>query len=121
MPLVRMDWLRTPCDSIQHVMEGVRPRINLKRQIGETYASLIHLCRSLRWLPTLFSAFVMFVGLAVPKDKRLQGIRRVWPILLVAIAGCGMYSLVHVEARYVAVFLGDVLLRIADSVSGTAP
>jgi len=85
-------------------MEGVRPRINLKRQIGETYASLIDLCRSLRWLLP-FSAFVMFVGLAVPKDKHLQGIRRVWPILLVAIAGCGMYSLVHVEARYVAVFL----------------
>ncbi len=85
-------------------MEGVRPRIALKRQIGESYASLIDLCRSLRWLLPI-AAFVLFVGFTGPKDKRVQAVRLVWPIFLLAVAGCGMYSLVHVEARYVAAFL----------------
>jgi hypothetical protein len=85
-------------------MEGVKPRIAVKRQIGESYASLIDLCRSLRWLVPVV-LFVLLMGLAGPKCERLQGLQRVWPIFLLAIAGCGMYSLIHVEARYVAAFL----------------
>jgi hypothetical protein len=85
-------------------MDGVRPRIDLKRQIGESYAGLIDLGRSLRWLLPVV-AFAVFVSLYDSGHERLQRLRRMWPIFLLAIAGCGMYSLVHVEARYVAAFL----------------
>jgi hypothetical protein len=85
-------------------MEGVRPRIAVNRQIGESYASLIDLCRSLRWLLPVV-AFAVFAWQSGSEDERLQGLRRMGPILLLAVAGCGMYSVVHVEARYVAAFL----------------
>lgn len=85
-------------------MEGVRPRINLKRQIGEIYASLIDLCWSLRWLLPVV-AYVIVMILLTSGNAVLRRTARMWPILLIGVAGCGMYSVVHVEARYVAAFV----------------
>src|SRR5262249_39293531 len=49
-------------------MEGVQPRFSLKRQIGETYASLIDLCRSLRWL----SGVVLLISMMFVLGQRRQ-------------------------------------------------
>jgi hypothetical protein len=84
-------------------MRGVRPRFAFKRQIGETYASFIDLCRSLRWLWGPMGALALFSALST-RDRLLRWLKIAWPILLIGVAGCGMYVAVHVEARYIGVF-----------------
>lgn len=85
-------------------MQGVRPRFAFKRQIGETYASFVDLCRSLRWLWGPMGALALFAALST-REPLLRWLKIAWPILLIGVAGCGMYVAVHVEARYVGVFL----------------
>ena len=85
-------------------MAGVRPRFAAKRQIGETLASLIDLSRSLRWL-TGIALFVVALFMLGPRRQVLARVSDLWPIGAIGLAGCAMYLLIHVEARYIGTFL----------------
>ena len=85
-------------------MQGMRERVALKRQIGETMASVVDLGRSLIKLIVLIAALI-WLGLSVPRQQMQGRFLRVWPLLLIGVAGCAMYVTVHVEARYVGSFL----------------
>ncbi len=84
--------------------EGATLRVSPKREL-----SVIH-----HWLSFYFDLFfssqaALFVGFVVlcfmaGRDILLKQIAARWPVLLVGLAGLGMYSLVHAESRYVAVF-----------------
>jgi hypothetical protein len=85
-------------------MAGVRPRFALKRQVGEMYANVIDLARPIRRLSLLVAVLVVLAFL-VPRNVVLENISWAWPVWLIGIAGCAMYVVVHVEARYVGTFL----------------
>lgn len=84
--------------------EGAAPRISVKRQL-----SVIQ-----RWLMFYFDMFLpnqaaLLVGFVVlclmaGRNLVLRQLAARWPVWLVALAGLGMYALVFVEPRYVAVF-----------------
>ena len=84
--------------------EGAVPRVLLKREL-----SVIH-----RWLMFYFDLLfpnqaALFVGffvlcLMAGRDLFVQQVAARWPVWLIGLAGLGMYALVFVESRYVAVF-----------------
>jgi hypothetical protein len=86
-------------------MKGVRPRFALKRQVGEFYANVVDLSRSLLRLILFILAIAIPLLSARHRRPIWQSIVNAWPILFLGLAGCGAYLLVHVEARYVGAFL----------------
>lgn len=96
-------------------MKGVRPRLALKRQIGEAYLNLANLGKPLRqMLPVLMVALLLMFR--IPKREAQQGLMRTWPLALLAIAGCAMYAVVHLEGRYIGAFL---VLFVCSIIAGT--
>jgi hypothetical protein len=85
-------------------MLGVRPRLALKRQLGETYLNLIELGKPFRQLLPVLLVAVLF-GLSVPRAEISERLKTAWPLAALAIAGCAMYVLVHVEGRYIGAFV----------------
>jgi hypothetical protein len=84
--------------------EGAVPRVSLKREL-----SVIR-----HWLSFYFDIFLasqtgLLVGFVVlcfmgERNLFLKQLTARWPVWLIALAGLGMYALVHSELRYVAVF-----------------
>jgi len=84
--------------------DGVVPRVSLKRELPVIQ----------RWLKFYFDMIfpdqaALFVGFVVlcfmaGRDLVLQQMTARWPVWLMGVAGLGMYALVYVEPRYVAVF-----------------
>jgi hypothetical protein len=83
---------------------GATPRLHLKRQLQVMHRYVM------LYVQMLFSAqAALFVGVVVlfflsGSRYALRHITARWPIWLIGLAGLGMYSLVAVEMRYVAVF-----------------
>jgi hypothetical protein len=85
--------------------EGAIPRVYVKTQL-----SVIH-----RWLVYYLDLFFasqtsLFVGFVVlcfmaGRGLFLEQIAARWPVWLIGLTGLGMYTLVHAELRYIAVFL----------------
>lgn len=86
-------------------MQGVHPRFAFKRQVGEFYANVVDLSRSLRRLVVFLLVIVIPLLFARPRRLIWQSSVDAWPILCIGVAGCAAYLLVHVEARYVGAFL----------------
>ena len=84
--------------------EGAVPRVSLKRELGVILRWLMFYC------DLFFSNQVgLFVGFVVlcfmaGRDHIFERMTARWPVWLIGLAGLGMYALVFVESRYVAVF-----------------
>ena len=85
--------------------EGALPRVALKGQIALVKSSLRY------YLGLLFTSqaallvgFVILYFMAGRHYFRRQLATR-WPVWLIGLTGLGMYAMVHVELRYIAVFL----------------
>jgi hypothetical protein len=84
---------------------GVRPRFALKRQIGQILFNLFDLGRIIRPLG-LFIAAVLMLGFGSGGVNSMSSaLAKTWPLWTIGLAGCAMYVVVHLEARYVGVFL----------------
>ena len=84
--------------------DGAVPRVSLKRQLSVFLASLEY------YFSLLFSAqTALLVGFVIlcfmaGRERFLKQMAAQWPIWLIGLVGLGMYALVHVELRYLAVF-----------------
>jgi hypothetical protein len=87
-----------------HWIQGVRPRFVLKQQIATIEANLLDNKGLLLALGVAIAA-VIVVGYLLRRNKDISMFRSSWPLCAIGAAGCVMYVLVHVEARYVAAFL----------------
>ncbi len=89
---------------------GIQPKFNLARQIDVLHRSLDIYFSVFVQLGAVFGGFValLFVG-----DRRatLRHVAGQWPLYVPALAALGMYSLVHVELRFLGGFV--ILLCLA--------
>jgi len=85
-------------------MQGMRPRFNLRRQVGEAYSNFLYLCRYFVALSGMIAG-ILLVAVFGPKTGVRERFRHTWPVLLIGIAGCAMYIPVHLEGRYIGAFL----------------
>lgn len=92
-------------------MTGVRARFDFKRQVGQSYANIIDMARPLRRLIILLVA-LLSAAFVLPRKQIGQPILAAWPVLLIGVAGPAMYVIVHVESRYIGVFLVLILCPI---------
>jgi hypothetical protein len=103
-------------------MSGVRPHVDLGRQIAQSLLNLYFLKQIL--LPLFPLAAGILILAIVSQARRVgQSLSIVWPVCLIGIAGFAMYVVVHVEARYVGVFaalLACAVLRLFVDVPGKA-
>ena len=84
---------------------GVRPRFALKRQIGQILSNLFDLGRIIRPLGLVIAA-VLLLGFWSGGVNSMSGaLAKTWRLWTIGLAGCAMYVVVHLEARYVGVFL----------------
>ena len=83
-------------------IEGVRPRFVLRRQIATIGRSLLD-------NPELTTAFgvagILMLGHFFRRLRHVLVFHSNWAMCVIGLAGCAMYSLVHVESRYVGAFL----------------
>ena len=101
-------------------MSGVRPRVDLRRQVAHSLLNLYFLKQIL--LPLLpLVAGIVILAIVTQFRRVAQNLSVIWPICLLGIAGFAMYVIVHVEARYVGVFavlLSCAVLRLFVDVPG---
>jgi hypothetical protein len=85
-------------------MEGVRPRFVLRRQIATLLANFL---KNQELLIALAMAvlLVLTFGYCLRRRLDVSMLRCTWSMCLIGFAGCVMYAMVHVEARYVGAFL----------------
>ncbi len=84
--------------------EGAVPRVRLKGELSVIHHWLaVYLDNFFAAQTALFVGFIVLCFIAGGDLVRKQIAAR-WPVWLIALAGLGMYSLVYVELRYVAVF-----------------
>src|SRR5262249_8389568 len=83
--------------------DGAIPRVILRRQLSVTRTIVSYYREKL--LTTQLPLLIGFVILLVlgRRHQLLKQITARWPLWTVALAGLGMYALVHVERRYIAV------------------
>ena len=84
--------------------EGAVPRVSLKRELFVIHHWLLFYFDM--FLPNQAALFVGFIVLCLFAGRNLvfEQLAGQWPIWLIGLAGLGMYALVFVEPRYVAVF-----------------
>jgi hypothetical protein len=101
--------------------EGAVPRVHIREQLivvrkhVEMYLEMLFSAQTQIFCPcpggphagqqTLLVGFVALCLMSGRKWQFLRGVAGEWPVWLPAIVALGMYSLVHVEPRYAAVFL----------------
>jgi len=90
---------------------GIEPKFNLARQVDVLHRSLDIYFSVFTQLGAVFGGFValLFIG-----DRRAT-LRRVagqWPLYVPALAVLGMYSLVHVELRFLGGFVALLCLAL---------
>jgi len=86
-------------------IDGVRPRIVVRRQIGEAIANLKQLTLTFEPLLPLLGILWALCLQSTQRKQLLAGLRRTWPLCIIGIAGCAMYVPIHFEPRYVGAFL----------------
>jgi hypothetical protein len=104
-----------PFNNMPYWYEGHRLFFSPRLQALAITREIFHLAQVLALQP-LFYAFV--IALIVLSRKRMRtgdwktGIKRYWPFFLPAVTGVLLYSLVHLEARYVASFLAILAISL---------
>lgn len=83
--------------------EGGRPKFNLRGQISVLKESLDSYLAS--WPAALTVGLVALAWFSGRGTWSLRDIGEQWPVWLTALAGLGMYSVILVQHRYIAVFL----------------
>lgn len=85
-------------------IEGVRPRFVLRRQAATLVQSF---SKNRELLIALIAAIALILvfGYRLLRRRDISVFLSNWPLCVVGAAGCVMYSLVHVEGRYVGPFL----------------
>jgi 4-amino-4-deoxy-L-arabinose transferase-like glycosyltransferase len=99
---------------------GIEPKFNLARQADVLHRTLDIYFFVFAQLGAVFAGFLalLFVG-----DRRAT-LRRVagqWPLYVPALAALGMYSLVHVELRFLGGFVALLCLALFLGVRETSP
>ena len=84
---------------------GVRPRFALKRQIGEFFSNLSDLGLIAKPLWLVAAVLLLLGFFSRRKNPSTVAFVKTWPLWVIGMAGCAMYLAVHVEDRYVGVFL----------------
>ena len=84
---------------------GVRPRVVAKRQVRIALSNVAELGPLLLQLSGLLAAVLLSTCFEWGRESLWRVAKRAWPVWLIAVSGCAMYMLVHVEPRYVGVFL----------------
>jgi hypothetical protein len=84
--------------------DGAVPRVSLQRQLSVFLSGIRFYFEQL--FPSQTVLFVGFVVLCFMGGRNLflKQVGAQWPVWLTGLAGLGMYALVHVELRYIAVF-----------------
>jgi 4-amino-4-deoxy-L-arabinose transferase-like glycosyltransferase len=97
---------------------NVKPKLNLRGFIRETMVNLEFDARMfVRLQPAIPLVFLLLVALSSTRLLILRDLTRQWVLLAVPVAGVAMFSLVHTERRYVAPFIGLILLGLFTAVS----
>ena len=92
---------------------GVHPKFDLRGMAREMRVNLLFDARMfVRLQPAIPLAVLILVCLSAQPALILRDVNRQWVLLAVPLAGLAMFSLVHTERRYVAPFVGLVLLGI---------
>jgi hypothetical protein len=84
---------------------GVRPRFAFKRQIGEFFSNLSDLRQIAKPLWLIAAVLLLLGFFSSRKNPSTTAFVRTWPLWVIGMAGCAMYLAIHVEDRYVGVFL----------------
>ncbi len=84
--------------------EGAVPRVTLKRQLGVIHRWMIFYFHML--FPDQVALVLGFIVLcfSVRGAHLLAQVTTLWPVWFIGVVGLGMYAMVFVEPRYVAVF-----------------
>ncbi len=92
--------------------QGLTHRFHFKEQVKAilrnmwTYAGIVFSCGGLAL------ALVVLYLFTWRRGEALAGIAAQWPLLLIGLAGVAMYSLIHVEHRYVGEFFVSLWLAL---------
>lgn len=99
---------------------GIEPKFNLARQADVLHRSLDIYFFVFVQLGTVFGGFLALLFLG---DRRatLHRVAGQWPLYVPALAALGMYSLVHVEPRFLGGFVALLCLALFLGVPKTAP
>jgi hypothetical protein len=84
---------------------GVRPRFAFKRQVGEFFSNLSDLRQVAKPLWLVVAVLLLLGFFSIRKNPSTVALTKTWPLWVIGIAGCAMYLVIHVEDRYVGVFL----------------
>jgi hypothetical protein len=92
---------------------GVHPKFDLRGTAREVVVNLLFDARMfVRLQPAIPLAVLILVCVSAQPAAILRDVGRQWLLLTVPLAGLAMFSLVHTERRYVAPFIGLVLLGV---------
>jgi hypothetical protein len=106
---------------LSYWIEGARPRLVLKRQLGSCLSNLRYLIDiQVRQLAPVLIA-VLVLALLSWKAGRLSRLKAIWPIWVIGIAGCVLYVPVHVESRYVTEFIALLWIGIVQGLGDFVP
>ncbi len=99
---------------------GIEPKFNLARQVDVVHRSLDIYFSVFTQLGAVFSGFLalLFIGDSRATLRRVAG---QWPLHVPALAALGMYSLVHVELRFLGGFVALLCLALFLGVGETSP
>jgi hypothetical protein len=88
--------------------EGIKPRFDLKGQLQAIKEALFlyYLTFFSQFLQLNVSVgFLMLFALGAPRSLCLKTGPTVWPLVILALSALGLYSLVHVEWRFIGAFV----------------
>jgi hypothetical protein len=85
-------------------IQGVRARFLLRRQFATFVNNFLHNRQVLLVLGVATCITFIMAYRSRGRDE-ISLFRGTWPIWVIGLAGCCMYALLHIEARYVAAFL----------------
>ena len=90
---------------------GIEPKFNLARQVDVLHRSLDIYFSVFTQLGAVFAGFLalLFIGHSRATLRRVAGH---WPLYVPALAALGMYSLVHVELRFLGGFVALLCLAL---------
>ena len=83
---------------------GVKARFGLRAQIRAVLENVRVLKQDLVSTGGLIAGFLLLCFVTWNRRELIPALLRQWPLILPGLAGIGMYTLVHVESRYVGAF-----------------
>jgi uncharacterized membrane protein len=86
-------------------LAGVRPRLDLHRELAAIKLSAKTFTRLFRELGVVIAAIFVLLFLSGTREQMRASLLRAWPVWLIGAVGCLMYAVIVVEPRYVTAFL----------------